>query len=139
MMRQESKKDRQPIHATHIQATPTHDPLRHTPSGALRACEPGFEPPSPPGPTSNFVGDAMTGEAVALVAARLAAADVAAAAAAPPRSALAAPPVRVEGGRPPSPPPTWKRDEGFDAAAVRAAVAALMGGGRLAWKEHTGA
>ena len=132
-MRQQSTRiANRSLHTT--QATPAHDPLRHTPTGALRAYEAGFEPSAPPGPTSNFVGDAMVGEAVALVEARLAAAD-AAAAATPPRNALAAPPVRVQGGRPPSPPPAWKRKAGFDAAAARAAVAALVGGGRLAWRE----
>ncbi len=70
----------------------------------------------------------MTGEAVDLVRARLAAADAAAAAATAAASRLAAPPRRLEGARPPSPPPERRPDPGFDA---RAAVAALKGGRAL--------
>ena len=57
-------------------------PLPGSGPHAATALPLGYARPAPPGPTTNFVGDAMVGTAAQLVGARLAAANAAAAAAA---------------------------------------------------------
>jgi hypothetical protein len=107
-------------------------PLPGSGSGGAGAPPLGYARPAPPGPTTNFVGDAMVGGAAALVGARLAAANEAAAAAA----AAALPPVQpprlllVEGGGgggDGSSAATALVPAQVDAAALRAQALSLIG------------